>query len=107
MEITTILAGFVSTFVSYVLPFLFVLTVVVFFHELGHFIVARWCGVTVRVFSIGFGREIFGFNDKKGTRWRLSWIPLGGYVKFLGDDDAASTPDRDMIKHMTDEELHG
>lgn len=107
MEITTILADFVSTFVSYVLPFLFVLTVVVFFHELGHFIVARWCGVTVRVFSIGFGREIFGFNDKKGTRWRLSWIPLGGYVKFLGDDDAASTPDRDMIKHMTDEELHG
>jgi len=92
---------------SYILPFLFVLTVVVFFHELGHFIVARWCKVTVRVFSIGFGREIFGFNDKKGTRWRLSWVPLGGYVKFLGDDDAASTPDRDAMEAMTQAELAG
>jgi regulator of sigma E protease len=75
---------------SYVLPFLFVLTVVVFFHELGHFLVARWCGIAVKVFSIGFGPEIVGFNDRHGTRWRLSWIPLGGYVKFIDDDNVAS-----------------
>lgn len=107
MDLTSIMAGFSDTFISYVLPFLFVLTVVVFFHELGHFLVARWCNVTVRVFSVGFGREIFGFNDKKGTRWRLSWIPLGGYVKFLGDDDAASTPDHEELKNLTEEERAG
>ncbi len=73
---------------------LFIITVVVFFHELGHFLVARACGVKVDVFSIGFGREIVGWNDRRGTRWKLSWIPLGGYVKFAGDADAASTPDR-------------
>ena len=72
------------------MPFLFVLTVVVFVHELGHFLVGRWCGVDVKVFSIGFGRELFGFNDRHGTRWRFAAIPLGGYVKFSGDADAAS-----------------
>lgn len=101
------IAGFGDMLVSYMIPFLFVLTVVVFFHELGHFLVARWCNVTVKVFSVGFGREIFGFDDKHGTRWRLSWIPLGGYVKFLGDDDVASTPDRDAIQTMTAEERKG
>jgi regulator of sigma E protease len=75
---------------TYILPFLFVLTIVVFVHELGHFLVARWCGVDVKVFSIGFGRELFGFNDRHGTRWRFALIPLGGYVKFSGDADAAS-----------------
>ena len=107
MELLTKMAGFGESFFSYLLPFLFVLTVVVFFHELGHFIVARWCKVTVRVFSLGFGREIYGFNDKKGTRWRLSWIPLGGYVKFLGDENAASVPDQEAMKEMTTEELSG
>ena len=77
---------------GYLIPFLFVLTVVVFFHELGHFLVARRCGVRVLVFSIGFGPELFGFNDRHGTRWKLSAIPLGGYVKFLGDENAASVP---------------
>ena len=67
--------------------FLFVITVVVFFHELGHFSVARVFGVRVETFSIGFGPEIFGWTDKKGTRWKISWIPLGGYVKFFGDAD--------------------
>lgn len=75
-----------------VLGFLFVLSVVVFFHELGHFLVARWCGVTVTTFSIGFGRELAGFVDRHGTRWRLAAIPLGGYVKFLDDANAASQP---------------
>jgi regulator of sigma E protease len=86
------------------LPFLFVLTIVVFFHELGHFLIARWCGVKVQAFSIGFGPEIVGFNDRYGTRWKLSAIPLGGFVKFFGDENAASVPDRDAAAQMTEEE---
>jgi regulator of sigma E protease len=86
------------------IPFLFVLTVVVFFHELGHFLVARWNGVKVLVFSIGFGPELFGFNDRHGTRWKLSAIPLGGYVKFFGDDNAASVPDQAALARMSAEE---
>jgi regulator of sigma E protease len=85
-------------------PFLFVLTLVVFFHELGHFLVARRCGVKVLVFSIGFGPELFGFNDRHGTRWKIAAIPLGGYVKFFGDDNAASVPDTAAIAGMTEEE---
>lgn len=81
--------------------FLFVLTVVVFFHELGHFAVARWCGVDVEAFSIGFGRELMGFNDRKGTRWKLCLIPLGGYVKFSGDENAASVPDHEKVAAMS------
>ncbi|PTM43173.1 RIP metalloprotease RseP [Bosea sp. 124] len=80
-----------SFLLGYLVPFLFVLTVVVFVHELGHFLVGRWCGVDVKVFSIGFGRELFGFNDRHGTRWRFAAIPLGGYVKFSGDGDATSS----------------
>ena len=86
------------------LPFLFVLSMVVFFHELGHFLVARWCGVRVLVFSIGFGPELFGFNDRTGTRWKVSVIPLGGYVKFLGDENAASVPDTAAVTSMTSDE---
>jgi regulator of sigma E protease len=89
------------------LSFLFVLGVVVFFHELGHFLVARWCGVSVKAFSIGFGREIFGFYDKHGTRWRIAWLPLGGYVKFMDDESAASTPSSDAIRNMSPEERAG
>jgi len=89
---------------SYVVPFLFVLTVVVFFHELGHFLVARWCGVRVLTFSVGFGPELFGFNDRHGTRWKVSAIPLGGYVKFFGDENAASVPDSETINQMSEEE---
>ena len=77
---------------GYLAPFVFVLTIVVFFHELGHFLVGRWCGVKVEAFSIGFGKEIVGFNDRHGTRWRLSWIPLGGYVKFFGEPTVAGGP---------------
>jgi regulator of sigma E protease len=90
--------------VGYVVPFLFVLTLVVFFHELGHFLVARRCGVRVLVFSIGFGPELFGFNDRHGTRWKVSAIPLGGYVKFFGDENAASVPDPVALAAMTEEE---
>ena len=86
--------GGIGSFLAVLLPFLFVLTVVVFIHELGHFLVARWCGVKVKAFSIGFGREIFGFYDRHGTRWRFAWIPLGGYVKFLDDENSASVPSK-------------
>ena len=93
--------------IGYLVPFLFVLTIVVFFHELGHFLVARWCGIKVDAFSIGFGRELIGWNDRKGTRWKLSLIPLGGYVKFAGDENAASVPDRERIAAMSPEERNG
>ncbi len=100
--------GSVSAFgggvVGYVVPFLFVLTIVVFFHELGHFLVARLCGIKVLVFSIGFGPEIAGFNDRYGTRWKLSAVPLGGYVKFFGDADAASVPDHAAAAVMSEAE---
>ncbi len=82
-----------STLLFYAVPFLVALTIIVFIHELGHFLVARWCGVDVEAFSIGFGKEIFGWNDRQGTRWKVAWIPLGGYVKFRGDANAASLPD--------------
>jgi regulator of sigma E protease len=90
-----------GTLTGYLIPFLFVLTIVVFFHELGHFLVARWCGVRVLTFSVGFGNEIAGFNDRHGTRWRISSIPLGGYVKFFGDEGVASTPDGEAVAAMT------
>lgn len=86
---------------GYLIPFLFVLTIVVFFHELGHFLVARWCGVRVLTFSVGFGPELVGFNDRHGTRWKISAIPLGGYVKFFGDENAASAPDQGAVAAMT------
>jgi regulator of sigma E protease len=78
------------------LAFIFVLTIVVFIHELAHFAVARWCGVKVTEFSICFGREIWGFNDRHGTRWRLGWIPLGGYVKWVDDENVASAGSKDV-----------
>ncbi len=87
-----------------ILAFLFVLTIIVFIHEMGHFLAARWCGVAVSTFSVGFGPEIVGFNDRKGTRWKISAIPLGGYVKFLGDENEASATDAEAIAAMTPEE---
>ncbi|HXW48211.1 MAG TPA: RIP metalloprotease RseP [Xanthobacteraceae bacterium] len=90
--------------VGYLVPFLFVLSLVVFVHELGHFLVARLCGVRVLVFSIGFGPELVGFNDRHGTRWKIAAIPLGGYVKFFGDENAGSTPDRRSLESMPADE---
>ena len=94
-------------FIGYIIPFLFVLTIVVFFHELGHFLVARWAGVKVLTFSLGFGPELAGFNDRHGTRWKLSAIPLGGYVKFFGDESEASTPSSEALLAMSAEERAG
>jgi len=93
-EIISHLQGLGGDILRYLVPFLFVLSIVVFFHELGHFLIARLCGVRILVFSIGFGPEIAGFYDRHGTRWKIAAIPLGGYVKFFGDDTAASTPDK-------------
>jgi len=93
--------------IGYVVPFLFVLSIVVFFHELGHFLVARWAGVKVLTFSLGFGPELLGFNDRYGTRWKISAVPLGGYVKFFGDETEASTPSADALAAMTEEERAG
>ena len=96
MELTSGLYGFG-------LPFLIILTVLVFVHELGHYWVARRCGVRVDVFSVGFGRELFGYTDRNGTRWKFSLIPLGGYVKMFGDANAASMPD-DQISDLSEAE---
>jgi regulator of sigma E protease len=93
--------------IGYIIPFLFVLTIVVFFHELGHFLVARWAGVKVLTFSLGFGPELVGFNDRHGTRWKISAIPLGGYVKFFGDESEASTPSSTALDAMSAEERQG
>jgi len=87
--------------VSWILPFLFVLTVVVTVHELGHFWMARAFGTVIDSFSIGFGKAIFKWKDKHGVEWRIGWIPLGGYVRFAGDDNAASTvPDQNDLDEM-------
>ncbi|HEY6633059.1 MAG TPA: RIP metalloprotease RseP [Rhizobiaceae bacterium] len=93
-----------SLLIGTIIPFLFVLTVVVFVHEMGHYLVGRWCGIGVKAFSIGFGPELIGFDDRRGTRWKLSAIPLGGYVKFVGDMNATSTPDAGEIEALSDED---
>lgn len=91
---------FVFWLLSYAVPFLVVLTVIVFVHEMGHYLVARWNGVAIQTFSVGFGRELIGWNDRHGTRWRISAIPLGGYVRFLGDMNEASLPDADAASKI-------
>jgi regulator of sigma E protease len=96
--------GFLHAVLAYVLshvaPFLFVLTLVVTVHELGHFLVARWCGVAVDRFSIGFGRALATWRDRAGVEWRIGWIPLGGYVRFAGDENAASVPDQQDLEAL-------
>jgi len=89
--------------VDYIIPFVVVLTVLVFIHELGHYWVARYNGVKVEVFSIGFGPELFGWTDRAETRWKISLIPLGGYVRMYGDQDEASRPDTKALKKMSEE----
>ncbi len=95
---------FASEALRYVIPFLIVLSIVVFVHEFGHFWIARLCGVRVENFSIGFGPEIVGKNDKHGTRWKLAWFPLGGYVKMFGDADPASMEVDEKVADFTEEE---
>ena len=92
---------------SSILPAVVVLGLLIFLHELGHFAVAKWSGVMVQRFSLGFGPELVGFNDRHGTRWKISAVPLGGYVKFFGDDTEASTPSAETLANMTEEERAG
>lgn len=94
---------FIYWLLSYVVPFLAVITVIVFVHEMGHYLVARWNGVAIQTFSVGFGRELIGWDDKNGTRWRISAIPLGGYVRFVGDMNAASVPDQEALASVDPE----
>lgn len=104
MDVFSAVSGAAGWLLGYIIPFLIVLTVVVFVHEMGHFLVGRWCGVGVTAFSVGFGPEIVGFTDRRGTRWKLSAVPLGGYVKFVGDVNAASVPDTAEYNRMSPEE---
>ena len=90
----------VQTALTYTLPFLAVLTLVVTVHEFGHFLVARMFGVAMDRFSIGFGRALASFHDKTGMEWRIGWLPLGGYVRFAGDENAASVPDADDLAEL-------
>jgi regulator of sigma E protease len=97
MDLISSFGAWIFWLAGYVVPFVFVLAIVVFFHELGHFLMARWCGVRVAAFSIGFGRELAGVNDRHGTRWKVCAIPLGGYVKFFGDRNGASIGGADSM----------
>ena len=85
---------------GYIVPFVVVLSTVVFIHEMGHFLVGRWCGVKIDAFSLGIGPELFGFDDRHGTHWRLALYPVGGYVKFHGDANGASVPDAEAAAAM-------
>ncbi len=97
----TATVGFLT---GYMVPFILVLSLLVFVHEMGHYLVGRWCGIKSTAFSIGFGPELVGFTDKHGTRWKISAVPLGGYVKFFGDEDVASKPDSANLSGLTLEE---
>lgn len=94
----------ISFVIGYIVPFVLVLSLLVFVHEMGHYLVGRWSGIRILAFSIGFGPEIVGFTDSHGTRWKLSAIPLGGYVRFFGDQDASSKTDIGAVAAMTEAE---
>ena len=90
---------------NYIIPFLILITIVVFIHEYGHYYFAKKYGVGVTDFSIGFGKEVFGWNDRSGTRWKICWIPLGGYVKFFGDRNVFSEAEQqDVINNYSNED---
>src|SRR5688572_7734260 len=89
----------------WIVPFLLVLTVVVTIHELGHYWVARMFGVAIEKFSIGFGKPLIKWRSPSGTQWQIAWIPMGGYVKFAGDDNAASVPDAEDLERLRQEVL--
>lgn len=103
-DFLTMAGGHAWSLVGYLVPFFFVLALVIFVHEMGHYIVGRMCGVGVDAFSIGFGPKVFGWRDSHGTDWKLSAIPLGGYVKFRGDLNGASMPDNEAADSMTAQE---
>jgi len=92
------------SFLMMILGFVLLLGPLVVVHEMGHYLVARWCGVKADAFSVGFGKELLGVTDRRGTRWKLSAIPLGGYVQFAGDMDPTSRPDDAKFAHLSAEE---
>src|SRR5271154_3903574 len=101
MAVVNTIADLAAWFGWYVVPFILILSLIVSIHELGHYLVGRWCGVKIDAFSLGFGPELFAWVDKSGTRWRLALFPLGGYVKFLGDANGASAPDNAAIAQLS------
>ncbi|WP_119273890.1 RIP metalloprotease RseP [Taklimakanibacter deserti] len=105
MDFLAIFPATILAYSGYIAALLVALTVIVFIHEYGHFKVARLCGMKVDVFSIGFGREIWGWNDRHGTRWKIGWLPVGGYVKFAGDLNVTSLPDANTPAQP--DEFHG
>lgn len=107
MEYPTTILGWAALIGTGGLGFVFTITLVVFVHELGHFLAARYFGVKVESFSIGFGRALAGFTDRYGTYWKVGWLPLGGYVKFWGDEGVSSSPDHEKIDRATAAERAG
>lgn len=93
-----------SFITGYIIPFVLVLSLLVFVHEMGHYLIGRWSGIRVTAFSVGFGPELIGFTDGHGTRWKISAVPLGGYVKFYGDEDASSRPDSAGLSQLSEAE---
>lgn len=104
MDLASLPDAIWNTALIKIVPFLFVLTVIVFFHELGHYLIGRWSGIKIMAFSIGFGPELVGVTDRHGTRWKLCAIPLGGYVKFFGDENAASMPSNAALREASAED---
>jgi regulator of sigma E protease len=103
-KITGLFMAWLINSIDYIIPFLIVLTLLVFVHEMGHYLVARYNKVKIEVFSIGFGPELFGWHDSAGTRWKFSLIPLGGYVRMYGDADPSSRADKDRLNTMKPED---
>lgn len=100
MDAFSTISSFISGGLGYILPFLLVLGVVVFVHESGHFWVGRLFGTRIDAFSIGFGRSVAKWKDRHGTEWKVGWLPLGGYVKFWGDEDATSLPNKARLERI-------
>ncbi|MDK4733779.1 RIP metalloprotease RseP [Rhizobium sp. CNPSo 3490] len=99
-----VMTGIYAFVMGNIVTFILVLSLLVFVHEMGHYLVGRWSGIRILAFSVGFGPELFGFTDRHGTRWKISVIPLGGYVRFFGDEDASSKPDSDKLAAMSEAE---
>ena len=106
MDIIQLIIEYLPTAIQYFLAFALLITVVVFIHELGHYSVGRWCGIGVETFSIGMGKQIWGKTDKSGTLWRIAILPIGGYVKFYGDEDPSGKKSKLSESNMDDKNFH-
>ena len=106
MDIIQLIIEYLPTAIQYFLAFALLITVVVFIHELGHYSVGRWCGIGVETFSIGMGKQVWGKTDKSGTLWRIAILPIGGYVKFYGDEDPSGKKLKLSENNMDDKNFH-